>query len=34
MSILNDEKLKECKIIFDLMDKDKDTKLTSEGKYT
>ncbi len=30
MSILNDEKLKECKIIFDLMDKDKDTKLTSE----
>ena len=28
MSILTDEKLKECKIIFDLIDKDKDTKLT------
>ena len=30
MSILTDEKLKECKIIFDLIDKDKDTKLTPE----
>ena len=30
MSILNDEKIKECKIIFDLIDKDKDTKITSE----
>ena len=30
MSILTDEKLKECKIIFDLIDKDKDTKITPE----
>ena len=30
MSILTDEKLKECKIIFDIIDKDKDTKLTPE----
>ena len=30
MSILTDEKLKEYKIIFDLIDKDKDTKLTPE----
>ena len=30
MSTLTDEKLKECKIIFDLIDKDKDTKLTPE----
>ncbi len=30
MSILTDEKLKKCKIIFDLIDKDKDTKLTPE----
>ena len=28
--LLNEEKLKECKIIFDLMDKDKDTKITPE----
>ena len=30
MSILTDEKLKECKIIFDLIDKDKDTKISPE----
>ncbi len=30
MSILTDEKIKECKIIFDLIDKDKDTKITGE----
>ncbi len=30
MSTLTDEKLKECKIIFDLIDKDKDTKITPE----
>ena len=30
MSILTDEKLKECKIIFDLIDKDKDTRITPE----
>ena len=30
MSTLTDEKIKECKIIFDLIDKDKDTKITSE----
>ena len=30
MSVLTDEKLKECKIIFDLIDKDKDTRLTPE----
>ena len=30
MSILTDEKLKECKIIFDLIDKDKDAKINSE----
>ena len=30
MSTLTDEKLKECKIIFDLIDKDKDTRITPE----
>ena len=30
MSILTDEKLKECKIIFDLIDKDQDTKISPE----
>ena len=30
MSTLTDEKIKECKIIFDLIDKDKDTKITPE----
>ena len=30
MSILTDEKIKECKIIFDLIDKDKDTKISPE----
>ena len=30
MSILTDEKLKECKIRFDLIDKDKDTKISPE----
>ena len=30
MSILTDEKLKKCKIIFDLIDKDKDTKISPE----
>ena len=30
MSTLTDEKIKECKIIFDLIDKDKDTKITAE----
>ena len=30
MSTLTDEKLKECKIIFDLIDEDKDTKITPE----
>ena len=30
MSTLTDEKLKQCKIIFDLIDKDKDTKITPE----
>ena len=30
MSTLTDENLKECKIIFDLIDKDKDTKITPE----
>ena len=30
MSTLKDEKIKECKIIFDLIDKDKDTKITAE----
>ena len=30
MSVLTDEKLKECKIIFDLIDKDKDTRITPE----
>ena len=30
MSILTEEKIKECKIIFDLIDKDKDAKINSE----
>ena len=30
MSTLTDEKIKECKIIFVLIDKDKDTKITPE----
>ena len=30
MSILTEEKIKECKIIFDLIDKDKDTKISPE----
>ena len=30
MSSLDDDKLKECKIVFDLLDKDKDTKITTK----
>ena len=30
MSSLDDDKIKECKIIFDMLDKDKDTKITTK----
>ena len=30
MSSLDDDKLKECKIVFDMLDKDKDTKITTK----
>ena len=30
MSTLDDDKIKECKIVFDMLDKDKDTKITTK----
>ena len=30
MSSLDDDKIKECKIVFDMLDKDKDTKITTK----
>ena len=30
MSFLDDDKKKECKIVFDMLDKDKDTKITTK----